>query len=59
MISLFHLGVMALAVVTLRDKLRGTALAQFIVSRGIGSASLVTGRGCWCVCSTTLIACNT
>jgi GNAT superfamily N-acetyltransferase len=43
LISLFHLGVMALAAITLRDELRGTALAQFIVSRGIGSASFVTG----------------
>ncbi len=43
LITLFHFGIVALALITLRHNLGGPALGQFIVSRSIGMVSFVTG----------------
>ncbi len=43
LITLFHFGIVALAMISLRHELSGAALGQFIVSRSIGTASFVTG----------------
>jgi len=43
LIALFHFGIAALGMISLRHELSGAALGQFIVSRSIGMVSFVTG----------------